>query len=1006
MNAKNKGVRGRKSKNTFTTKSGQTIKINRNLVERFQARRAALAEHKALRLAGLPKSRIKRFIYRLHPKRLYKYWFSREGAIMALKITGIGFIVGFLTLVGLFAYFRKDLPNLRDISGKNIGGSISYYDRTGKTLLYEDYDAVKRIPVNDDQIAKVMKDATVAIEDKDFFNHGGFDVRGIARAGFNNVFGSGGTQGGSTITQQLVKLNQNWSKDRSYTRKVKELILAVELERSYSKQEILVGYLNTAPYGSIDYGVEAAARDYFNKSAKDLTLDEAAMLAAIPKAPGYYSPYNTDFVTSGGKEELLNRQDYILDLMEQQGKITRQQRDEAKKTDTLATVKPRKPKYEGIKAPYFVLTAKKELEEKLGSQSVKVGGWKVITTLDINMQELAEQQVANGLAQVKRQGGDVAALAAEDVKTGQMVALVGGPDFSNPQYGQNNYAHSLKLSPGSTIKPYIYASLIDRTNNFGAGSVLYDQLGPLDGYPCTNRALPERGGNCLYNYDRRSPGPITIRYALGGSRNIPAAKALLIAGIEPTYDLTHKMMTTYKDGQPGDDGYYKCYKPGTIVDSATAADETSCSTASAIGDGAYLRLDENVHGYATMSRNGLNVPQTYILDVQDANGKSLEELKWKPAKGDQTIRPEAAYIINDILADPNASYFGPGARGPHRYTNSQGTWKFSVKTGTTGQAKDGWMMATSTQYAVGVWVGYHNREKTLSGSMETMTQPIAIGWMKGAHASLKPEERARPGGVQTLPAFVIRNHVGFGSIEPSPSNDLFPPWYKSKTATNVKKTIDIVSNKLATDCTPARAKKDITETNANSFSGDRFVPGGDNTSETDNIHKCDDVKPSLSSLILSGDGSISVTVFQGTHPLDSASFRGTVNFIANGQVLQSFNVSSNGQAITLPAGSAPPGTSVSAEVIDSVLYDGQSPNSVTASGGSSSSPLTFVSAKRTGAVTRYTWSGGSPSYTVKYIAATQCTDSDTSCEGALLPVGTTVTLIDGSGAERTAQVTN
>jgi len=250
----------RKSKNTFVTKSGQTIKINRTLKEKVLAAKDVRSRRRAERLAGMPKSPVKRFFYRMQPKRLYKYWFSREGAIMALKVLGISIIAGFILLVGVFAYFRKDLPNLKDISGNSLGGSIRYYDKTGQTLLWEDYDAVKRIPVQDDQISPYIKDATVAIEDKDFFKHGGFDVRGIVRAGLNNVVGHNGTQGGSTITQQLVKLNNDWTKDRTYTRKIKEIILSVELERTYSKKEILAGYLNAAPYGNVQYGVEAASR--------------------------------------------------------------------------------------------------------------------------------------------------------------------------------------------------------------------------------------------------------------------------------------------------------------------------------------------------------------------------------------------------------------------------------------------------------------------------------------------------------------------------------------------------------------------------------------------------------------------------------------------------------------------------------------------------------------------------------------------------------------------------
>ncbi|HSX46991.1 MAG TPA: biosynthetic peptidoglycan transglycosylase, partial [Patescibacteria group bacterium] len=257
------GNTGRKAKSTFVTRTGQTIKINRSIGDKIKAKRAAYAQHRAERLAGMPKGRLQRFIYRMHPQRLYKYWFSREGGIMALKILGISTLAGFLLLVGVFAYFRKDLPNIKDVSGNSLGGSIQYYDRSGQTLLWEDYDAVKRIPVPDDQISDNIKKATVAVEDKDFFKHGGFDVRGIVRAGFNNAFGHSGTQGGSTITQQLVRLTQpGVGQEQTYKRKIKELILSVELEREYSKKDILTGYLNAAPYGGIEYGVQAASQDY------------------------------------------------------------------------------------------------------------------------------------------------------------------------------------------------------------------------------------------------------------------------------------------------------------------------------------------------------------------------------------------------------------------------------------------------------------------------------------------------------------------------------------------------------------------------------------------------------------------------------------------------------------------------------------------------------------------------------------------------------------------------
>lgn len=969
------GRRGRVTKNTFTTRSGSVVKLHRSLRDKLKLGGSAVALSKAQRMAGMPKGRVKRFFYRLHPKRLYHYWFSREGGVMALKVMGVAFIVGFLLTVGMFAYFRKDLPNLRDITGNNIGGSIRYYDRTGQTLLWEDYDAAKRIPVKQDEMSQDIKDATVALEDKDFFKHGGFDAKGITRAAYNNAFG-GSTQGGSTITQQLVKLTQNWTEERTITRKVKELILAVELERSYSKNEILNGYLNTAPYGGVEYGVEAAAQDYFNKSAKDLTLAESAMLAAIPKSPTLLSPYSPSFE----REAFIGRQHYVLDLMHQQGYISAQERDDAKNVDVLATVKPRKPKYEGIKAPYFVLAAKDQLEEQFGAETVKRGGWRVTTTLDLKLQEEAEKQVQSGLAQIKRQGGDTAAFGAEDVTNGQMVALVGGVDFNNPEFGQNNYASREWLPPGSSYKPYDFAALIDSKDNFGAGSVLYDTQGPLEGYPCTNKNRPKQGGNCLWDYDFRYPGPVTLRYALGGSRNVPAMKAMLLTGIDKTIETSEKL--GLKSG-------YNCFTDDLLEK------EGPCYASSSIGDGAYLKLDEHVHAQASLSRMGENIPQTYILKIDDAQDKPVYE--WKQEKGEQAVRPDAAYIINDILSDPNASYF-PAGRKPQRF----GDWKFAMKTGTTNDAKDGWMTGYSTKYSASVWVGYHNRTKEMSGTMEAMTQPIWQGWMRAAHTGIPAVNWTKPAGVKTEAAYVIRSHVGIGSVEPSPATDIYPSWYKNtKKQSSAKRTVDIVSDKLATECTPPRAKKEVTETDASSFSGDSFVDGGGNTSQQDDVHKCSDAKPTITLDVQKEGNSYNLiaTVNKGTHPLTSDKFKGTVTFDVGGAQLPggSFQIDNPGTVVYRNYTPDFSGSkTVTATIVDSVLYD------ATATGTISGTSLS-LSAQTSAGKAVFSWSGGSGNVTV-YRADNGnvlCSSGGSSCDvntAQALP-GTQVYARDAGGSQ-------
>lgn len=958
-----------KSSNTFTTRSGQTIKLNRSLGDRAKARKEAKARRKAAYLSTLPAEKWKRVLYRMHPKRFFQYWFSRDGAVMALKITGVGLVVMFLIVVGLFAYFRKDLPKIKDISGGNFGGSITYYDRTGQTVLWQDYDAVKRVPTTGDQMSKYMRQATVAIEDKDFYNHGAFDLRGMVRAGVNDLKG-GSRQGGSTITQQLVKLDQGWTNDVTISRKVKELILAVELEREYSKEDILTGYLNIAPYGNVDYGVESAARDYFGISAKDLSLPQAAMLAAIPKAPTSYSPYSSpqynESVTSDyfDKDELLGRQHYILDQMAKQGYITQKDADAAKKVDILAQVKPLESKYSGIKAPYFVLAAKQELENKFGSTLVKRGGWKVTTTLDMTLQTKAEELVNTNMSNVtKRTGGlaDEQATVMEDVPTGQIVALVGGVNFSDPDHGKINYAASSLIPPGSSFKPYDYAVFIDNNTNVGAGSVLYDTQAAIPGYPCTvKRVNAQNPGNCLTDYDLLYPGPITLRYALGGSRNVPAVKAMLSAvpndtsngrvnSINKVINTASSMMSnTYLTQQ--NKKTYNCYAQGVDVNNATDADIVQCFGSAAIGDGAFLHLDDHVNGLSTLGRLGKAIPRTYLLNVTTSTGKSI--LKWSQPEGKQVVKQDSAYIVNDMASDGNASYL-PSS---YKFQSQKNGWKFAVKTGTTNNGFDGLMTSWSTKYAVVSWVGNHTRNVEICPnsrcSMEQLTEPLTRGLMEAAHANLPANNWKQPSDIKTLPAFVVRSKVSrLGEIVPSPSTDLFPAWYVARSGTSSSQTIDKVSNKLATSCTPDLAKQTTTNSNVSSWNVDIFAGGttsnnGSASNSTsignDDVHVCGEAQPTVTAVIDTLSGSVAstdssgnykcqngckivATITAGAHPLtDSArpEFPGTVNLTVNGQTVQTQGISDAGNiTFTYTPDPGASGTAqIGVQVIDSVLY--------------------------------------------------------------------------------------
>ena len=1025
---------GRRSKNTAMTRSGKTIAINRSISNRLKSSKASRQARRAVYLSTLPKDRVRRIIYRLHPKQIAQYWFSSEGGIMILKIIGISIVIGFFLTIGLFAYFRKDLPKIKDLSG-TLGGSITYYDKTAKIVLWQDYNAVKRTPVASDQISKYVKQATVAIEDKGFYHEGAFDVRGIMRAAIHDAFGGGGSlQGGSTITQQLVKLNQDWTSNRTVTRKVKELILSVELERQYSKDDILTGYLNIAPYGGLDYGVETAAQDYFHVSAKDITLSEAALLAAIPQSPNYYSPYGSTVFNPAAsntfnKGALIGRQQYILDLMAKQGYITKAQAEEAKKVDIIALIRPIQNKYSNIKAPYFVMAAKNQLQQKYTAAVVARGGWKIITTLDMNLQTKAEQLIADNLANVKRHGGDEEATVVENVPTGQINALVGGVDFNQPDYGELNFADQVLIAPGSSFKPYDYTALInDKTINAGAGSVLYDTQGPIvdpttgAGYACTDRSSPRSSGsaNCLWDYDFKYPGPLTLRYAIGGSRNVPAVKAMIQAGVSKTISLASAMMDN-EYFKSHNQNTYNCYKSGTDLGSATAQDITQCYPSSAIGDGAFLHLDDHVNGLSTLARLGTAIPRTFILQIKDDNGNTI--YNWTQPKGDQVISADTAYIMNNMLSDPNASYLG------RKFQHWNG-WDFAVKTGTTNNSFDGLMNSWSTQYTVSTWVGYHTRNKTLSGFMEDMTQPITQYLMQFAHNGLKPVNWTQPSTIKSLPAFVVTTHVGVGSVEPSPSSDIYPGWYTPKTNAS-SQAIDKVSGLIATTCTPDNAKSTADASNTNAFSIDWFIngtinkrAGSTNITATDNVHVCGELLPTIT-LTPPGPSSgpyvcnasdnaglgcsITITATQGVHPFTDPqypNYPGTISISLDGKVIYSYTITADDASPISKTFNYIPTASgtgkLSSNISDSVLYLSSSDSydlTLTAT-----NPIVIATPLKdtpSGSPITISWTGGSGDYYVSLDGSLV-----SSCQNKAAFTCPGVTIKDAPGLTHTIIVTD
>ena len=927
------------------------MNVNRGLSNRRNNKKSSRKAVKAEYLASLPKGRWKRLAARLRPRHLISYWFSRDGAITALKVIGIGIVTGFFLTIGLFAYFRKDLPTLTNISGQNLGGSISYYDRTGKILLWQDYNAVKRIPVPSKQISPFIKEATVSIEDKNFYHEGAFSIGSIIRAGLHDVLHVGqGLQGASTITEQVVKLNEGWPDPLTISEKIKEVIIGTELDRQYTKDQILTGYLNMAPYGGIEYGVQAAAEDYFHTTADQLTLAQSAMLAALPQAPSYYSPYgstrfNSEASNTFSKGALVGRMDYILSLMQQQGYITSAQATQAKQVNILNQVYPLSGKYTNIIAPYFVTVAKQQLEKMYGASTVNRGGWKVTTTLNMSIENLAEQDVQNNIPKITRVGADEEAVVAEDVKTGQMLALVGGTNFNNPQFGQINYAN-INISPGSSIKPFNYVTFINDHNNVGAGSVFYDVQEPLPGYPCTNKNTPLVGGNCAEDYDFRYPGAETLRYALAGSRNVPALKSAMSEIPGDTSSDHVKSVQKFVDNVDALTGYsnaYKCFQPGVNVETASPSQQTQCFASAGIGDGAYISIDNQVNGDATLARLGVSLPQTYILNINDSSGKTVYQ--WKQPTGTQVVRPDAAYIIDNILSDPRATYLPgscsattctPLSAGGYKWERYNG-WDTAVKTGTTNYNFEGLMTGWNTQYAIVSWVGYHNRNKPLvEGQMEYITEPLTRTLMEQALGLLntKPVNWTQPADIKVLPAYVQRVHVGLGSEEPGPTKEIFPSWYTGSATSGGSQVLDKVSGGIATTCTPADAQENVYGANANNFSVDIFWPLNQKTTASantyDTVHQCNDQLPALtltapqqcSNTDNNNQGcAITITATQGTHPLGGGNFGGTIDLSINGNLVKTFSISSSPSTETYYYAPSTSGTvSISATVTDSVLY--------------------------------------------------------------------------------------
>lgn len=614
-------------------------------------------------------------------------------------------LVPVFLLVGIFYYFiLRDLPSPIQLTSGNIPQSTQIYDRNGN-LLYSIFDTKNDIFVPLTSIPKTVQEATIAIEDKDFYHHGPIDIRGMARALYVIIFHKE-IQGGSTITQQLVK-NSLLSPQQTILRKIREVVLSFATELLYSKDRILELYLNQIPYGGTAYGIEAASETYFNKHAKELDLAQSALLAGLPEAPTTYSPF-------GPHPELAKqRQGQVLTAMKDQGYITNTQYQQALKEPLTYAISSQQ-----IKAPHFVLYVKDLLEQKYGATLVETGGLKVKTSLDLNTQDMAQASVSSEIDQLAGYHVTNGAAVVTQPATGEILAWVGSRDYFDTTHTDGNVNMPLQLrQPGSSFKPITYADGL--MNGYSAATPFADQ--PI----CFPN--PDGTSYCPGNYDGKFHGIVDMRQALGNSFNIPAVKMLKADGVGNVLTLAHEMGVSSLSNNPDQYGLSLTLGGGdvTMLDMTTA--------------------------YGVLANSGYRIDLHPILEVDDSHGNVLEKYSPPPSPifGKKVLPDGVSFIISDILADNGARLqdFGPDSAlyFPHNYV--------SAKTGTTNDFRDNWTDGYTPDYVVVVWVG-NNDNSPMNGLASGITGAAPV-----FHDIMNQLLNNKPAQQPQLPGNVIQAKV-------------------------------------------------------------------------------------------------------------------------------------------------------------------------------------------------------------------------------------------------------
>lgn len=631
-------------------------------------------------------------------RRLVPSW----GSVLML-VLWLG-VLGAIGTLSFFIYLQQSLPDPETIVARQVKESTKIYDRTGEKLLYDIYGEERRTVIPWEEIPLSIRQATLAAEDSDFYEHKGLDWKGIARAFLRNIQSADISQGGSTITQQLIK-KALLTDERTVSRKLRELILSVEIEKRFSKDQILWMYLNQIPYGSNAYGIESASRTFFGVPASELTFAQSALLSSVANAPSYYSPYGKH------ADELLARKDLVLTRMKDLGYLSAK--------DLEAALKEKleyQPNIRTLSAPHFVIMAREYLIKKYGQDIVESGGFKITTTLDAELQDKAEKLVSSyAKTNKEKYKASNAALVAIDPKTGDVVALIGSANYFDVESEGNFNVATAKRQPGSSFKPFAYAAAFQK--GYPDYTMLFDVKTEFNpNCPADVTGKKDKFGTDCYapqNYDGTFRGPVTLRQSLAQSLNIPSVKTLYLAGVEDTIVLAEKMGIT------------------------TLGDRSRFGLSLVLG-GAEVRLVDLVSAYGVFATEGTHNPWAFIQKIELSDGTVLEERKHDPVN---VLDAQTARLISDVLADNNARAPVFGYNSP-LYVPGRDV---AVKTGTTQENRDAWTIGYTPSLVVGVWAGNNdNSPMTKAGAGISAAGPLWHDFITQAIADTPAESFTKP----------------------------------------------------------------------------------------------------------------------------------------------------------------------------------------------------------------------------------------------------------------------